>query len=95
MIQFEPIFKAFENANRTEENLPILFNKIAEYFLLKGYFFVNETKRVYICDVEFYYHEEKEGGIKDWIMYHRDNHPNCKDNKPVAYFKLGQFNAHS
>lgn len=62
---------------------------------MKGYFLVNETKRVYICDVEFYYHEEKEGGVKDWIMYHRDNHPNNNDRKTVAYFKPGQFNAHT
>ena len=85
-------FEVFENANRTKDTLPDLFKEIAESFICEGYFLVNDTRRVYICDVEFYYHEEKEGGINDYIMYHRNGQD--KKNPTPKYFKVGQLNAH-
>lgn len=84
--------KAFKNANRGIENLPKEFEKLANYFILGGYFWVNEKRRVYLCDVEFYYHEENEGGTKDYAMYHRNNRDD--KNPTPKYFKIGQLNAH-
>ncbi len=87
--------KKFKAADSNESNLDTQFEDLANYFLTKGYFRVNEKRRVYICDVEFYYHEEDEGGIKDWIMYHR----NKTNSKGVIvepdYFEMGQLNAHN
>lgn len=78
-----------ENKIERAEKLPELFYNLAHYFLLEGYFLVNEKRKIYLCDVEFYYHEEFEGGIRDWSMYHRNN-----DNE-TPYFNVGQLNAHA
>ncbi len=86
--------KKFKFVNGEESDLPIQFNDLASYFLKKGYFLVNGHRKVYICDVEFYYHEEnKENAnrIKDYSMYHRDG----RNEQNPAYFPLGQFNAHT
>ena len=40
--------------------------------------------------MEFYYHEEAEGGIKDPIVYHR----NPKSGSPKSIFKLGILHNH-
>lgn len=71
------------------------FKNLAEYFLTKGHLLINGKcgRKVYICDVEFYYHEEFEGGIKDWIMYHRNHHPK-KKTKELGYLEVGQLNSH-
>ncbi len=85
--------KEFKGAGGKEKKLAPEFEKLARYFLTQGYFLVNGIRKVYICDVEFYYHEENEGGIKDYAMYHR-NDRNTKDTTP-KYFEFGQFNAHT
>ncbi len=84
-------FKGATNGN--EDSLNEQFEDLANYFLTKGHFLVNGERKIYICDVEFYYHEE-EGSIKDWIMYHRNNHPNNKT-KELGYLDIGQFNSHA
>ena len=75
----------FEGANGLEENLVPQFEDLANYFMTKGYFLINEIRRVYICDVEFYYHEE-DGEIKDWIMYHRNKMNSKGEIVQPAYF---------
>ncbi len=84
--------KEFKGANGNIKSLKDKFEDIANYFLTKGHFLVNDQRKIYICDVEFYYHEE-EGDIKDWIMYHRNNHKG--NGKKLKYYKTGQFNAHA
>lgn len=75
------------------------FRKIAEIILCKGYFKFGE-KKVYIRDVEFYYHEEN-SEVKDPIMYHvNEKAPKNKKEKEKdrykekKYFEIGTFNFH-
>lgn len=42
-------------------------------------------------DIEFYYHEEQNNGLKDPIMYHTSDHEKCSD---LPYFECGSFNCH-
>lgn len=68
-------------------------NKLARHFFFGGYFQVNNRK-IYLRDIEFYYHEEGDGAkIKDYIMYHisdKIKDPTMKN----EYYPLGSFNAH-
>lgn len=79
----------FQGANGHETNLTEQFSHLAKYFLYGGYLLINSKTKVYLRDIEFYYHEET-GSVKDPIMYHR----NTKRNKDVKYFPLGLLNAH-
>ncbi len=86
--------KEFEGSNGNIESLKKQFEDIANYFLTQGYFLVNDQRKIYICDVEFYYHEE-EGDIKDWIMYHRDKYLNNQKVLSPKFLEIGQFYSHS
>lgn len=72
-----------------------IFCLLAQKMLYGGYFAVYKegvvARRIYINCVEFYYHEEFEGGFKDWIVYHR-NPLNGKNKK--AAFPLGSLHSH-
>lgn len=72
--------------------IPSEFKEIAQ-IALAGHFLVSAgTQQITvqpIC-VEFYYHEETEGGIKDPIVYHR----NPKNGSPKSIFKLGILHNH-
>lgn len=61
----------FRGAEGKEENLLEQFTVLADYFFHQGYIAVNDSRRIYLRDIEFYYHEEG-GLIKDPIMYHRN-----------------------
>lgn len=75
---------------KSMESLENQFKELAKYLFYGGYLTVNGRKRVYLMDLEFYYHEE-EGMIKDWIMYHRDTQDK---NGKKDYFPLGMLNVH-
>ena len=78
----------FCGADGNEVALADQFRVLADYLLRGGYVSVNGTRRVYLCDIEFYYHEE-EGPVKDPVMYHR--------NTPAAelpYLPLGSLYPH-
>ena len=70
-----------------------LFKTIAKQLLYGGSFVVispgESIRRVYPHTVEFYYHEETDGGLKDYIVYHRN-----KGDRLVQYFQIGSINAH-
>lgn len=94
------LFEKLQSFNRAEgstfdeklEDLNTKFKEIAEIMLCKGHlvFLDNEDdKKVYIRDVEFYYHEEDDN-MKDPIMYHTNDKK--EDNK--QYFKPGSFHFH-
>ena len=51
----------------------IFHEKLAPYFLYGGYIRVLNRYRIYIKRVEFYFHCENDG-IKDDIVYHRNNY---------------------
>lgn len=84
------ILSSFVGANGDESNLASQFMKIAEYFLYHGYLLVNEKTRIYLRDIEFYYHEEGDGKIKDPIVYHR----NRKEGDDLDYYPCGTLNVH-
>ena len=73
---------------KLEEN----FDSLAKYFLYGGYIRVLDRYRVYIQRVEFYFHSEKKDGIKDDIVYHRnDYHVEGK----LPYFLPFTLHAHA
>ena len=78
-----------EVSNETE--LQGLFENLAPTFLYGGYIKVRDDYRVYIKTVEFYFHSEKENGIHDPIVYHR----NGRDLEYVPYFPFMSIHAHS
>lgn len=84
--QFE---KEIKDVN-TEADLQKLFCKLAPAFLYGGYIHVRNDYRVYIRTVEFYFHSEKENGIHDPIVYHR----NGRFQSEVPYFPLLTLHAH-
>ena len=71
--------------------LSMEFEIIAKVVLFGGCFEINGIRRIYPLEIEFYYHEEKEDGLKDPVMYHTSDHEN---NKHLPYFPLGALNCH-
>lgn len=76
--------------SESESDLSSKFNDLADNFLYGGYIQVRNEYRIYIQTVEFYFHSEKEDGIKDPIVYHRNG--NGLDEVP--YFPLMTLHAH-
>ena len=66
------------------------FEAIAKDVLLGGCFEINGVRRIYPLEIEFYYHEEGENGLKDPVMYHTDDH----EKVAPKYFPLGALNCH-
>jgi len=75
-----------------ESHLYAEFARMAKEILYGGYFLINDTEKLYIDDIEFYYHEEDTDGLKDPVMYHTCEHENNKD---LPYYELGRFNLHT
>lgn len=71
MEDLKSLLKSFPN--KTEEDLNQSFNKLAPYFLSGAYIKVRDEYRIYPTTVEFYFHSEQPNGIKDPIVYHRNN----------------------
>lgn len=72
------------------EKLQKQFCSMAKELLYGGYFLVEGKTRLYLDDIEFYYHEEGEEGLKDPIMYHTNDH----EGKEIPYFEIGRLNLH-
>ena len=75
------------------------FRPCAEKILCNGYFLVNGEYIIDLGAIELYYHEEEDGGIKDYIMYHTNAHSSKSkvyklNNYCFPYFKFGSFNLH-
>ena len=84
-------FEAKANTVSNETELQSIFKELAPAFLYGGYIQVHDEYKVFIRTVEFYFHSEKENGIHDPIVYHR----NGKDFVNVPYFPLMTLHAHS
>ena len=67
------------------------FKELAPYFLSGGYIKVRDEYRIYLTTVEFYFHSEKDGGVKDPIVYHRNNN---KVEGEIPYFPMFTLHAH-
>ena len=64
-------FKGVTEIKDEKEKLSSLtsqFEAIANDVLLGGCFEINSVRRIYPLEIEFYYHEEGEGGLKDPVM---------------------------
>lgn len=75
-----------------EDKLIEEFEKIAGIVINGGYFLVNENARIFVTDMEFYFHserDERETWKKDYAMYHRGP----KD--AVPYFPVGSVYPHN
>ena len=70
-----------------DHSMPDSFKRIAES-ILSGCFVVSsdgkDDVRIYPTIVEFYYHEEGDGGIKDPIVYHRNTLSSEKNVIPIG-----------
>ena len=84
-------FEEKANAVSNETELQSIFKELAQAFLYGGYIQVRDDYRVYIRTVEFYFHSEKNHGIHDPIVYHR----NGRDFEEVPYFPLMTLHAHT
>lgn len=80
-----------EKVGEASDSLSQAFCKLVPYFISGGYIKVREEYRVYPTTVEFYFHSEKEDGIKDPIVYHRDNN---KVQGKIPYFPIMTLHAH-
>ena len=67
------------------------FKKLAPAFLYGGYINIRDEYKIFIRTVEFYFHSEKDDGVHDPIVYHR----NGRDLEIVPYFPLMTLNAHN
>lgn len=67
------------------------FEELAPVFLYGGYIKVRDDYKIYIRTVEFYFHSEKDNGIHDPIVYHR----NGRDLEEAPYFPFMSIHAHS
>lgn len=67
------------------------FEELAPVFLYGGYIKVREDYKVCIRTVEFYFHSEKDNGVHDPIVYHR----NGRDLEQAPYFPFMSIHAHS
>ena len=66
-------FTGVTNIKSDSEKLEVLskqFLEVATKIFNSGCFEVNGCRRIYPTVIEFYYHEEVEGGLLDPIMYH-------------------------
>ena len=66
------------------------FRLMSKELLYGGYFLIEGKTRICLDDIEFYYHEEGDGGLKDPIMYHTNDH----EGKEIPYFEIGRLTLH-
>ena len=59
-----------QGENEKLTNLAAQFMNVAENILLGACFEINGVWRIYPLEIEFYYHEEGDDGLKDPVMYH-------------------------
>lgn len=92
--------RAFDGAHGNSEDQKIKsleapFEALAKKMIYGGYFEVSTNNnilyRIYIHTVEFYYHEEGAGVLKDWIVYHRNP---IKGNEDKPLFEIGTLHSH-
>ena len=89
-MRLESILSQFKEAS-DEKELQKSFRALAPAFLYGGYIQVHKDYQIYIRTVEFYYHSEKNDGVHDPIVYHR----NGRIMESVPYFPLMTLHAHN
>ena len=85
--EFNENINGESNINDIQEK----FEELAPIFLYGGYIKVRDDYKVFIRTVEFYFHSEKNKGVHDPIVYHR----NGRDLEKAPYFPLMSLHAHN
>ena len=79
----------------SDSELNAVFGKLAPAFLYGGYIQVRNDYKIYIRTVEFYFHSEKENGVHDPIVYHRNRRDyDGKVLMEIPYFPIMTLYAH-
>jgi len=84
-------FNANINGESNINDIQNRFEELAPVFLYGGYINVHDDFNLYIRTVEFYFHSEKDNGVHDPIVYHR----NGRDLEQTPYFPLMSLHAHN
>lgn len=102
--KLKTILSEFNGAQGNSEekkakSLMSAFQQIAGKLLYGGHFVVTDEnggviRRVFLHTVEFYYHEENEGTIKDYIVYHRNPENPYKSPQMLPPFPVGSLHTH-
>ena len=82
-----------------KKNLYGAFQQLAGKLLYGGHFVVADEndsviRKVFLHGVEFYYHEENDGKVKDYIVYHRNPENPKKKPNPLPPFPTGSLHTH-
>lgn len=96
--EFDTSRTTLKSSEKWDDNVVAkCFAPIAKYVLLDGYLLVNKKYIIDFGAVELYYHEE-DGNLKDYIMYHTNDHPAKSRiyqlHNGFPYFKIGSINPH-
>ena len=88
-----------ETKKDREKSLFLAFGQIAGKLLYGGHFVITDengdvVRNVYLHNVEFYYHEEGDGLVKDYIVYHRNPENPAKTPNPLPPFPIGSLHTH-
>ena len=88
-----------EGEKKREKTLLPAFRQIAAKLLYGGHFIVKDNsgdivRRVFLHTVEFYYHEENDGAVKDYIVYHRNPDDPQKKPNPLPSYPIGSLHTH-
>lgn len=84
-------FNANINGESSFNDIQKRFEELAPVFLYGGHINVHADFYVYIRTVEFYFHSEKDNGVHDPIVYHR----NGRVLEQTPYFPLMSLHAHN
>ena len=105
MKEFKAILEQFDSKRNVlkykglwnESVVADCFYPCAKEILLGGYFLIDNKYVIDLGSIELYYHEEEEE-IKDYIMYHTNEHPSKSRVFTIEggypYFEFGSFNLH-
>lgn len=88
MKTLSTLLNEFDGRHKSEDQLTEYFKEIAKTAINGGYFLINESMKIRIIEVEFYFHSENdnESNIHDWGIYHRG--------KDLDYFTVGSLHPH-
>lgn len=97
MTLLETKLREFNNNFSTGIKLDEQFKELAKYFLYSGYLQVNDSYKIELVSVEFYFHAEMDSALtdndyQDPIVYHRNGRFGLSD---VPYLPLMSLNPHS
>ena len=94
MVKLIKKLKEFNENINGESNINDIqkrFEELAPIFLYGGHIKVRDDYKVFIRTVEFYFHSEKDKGVHDPIVYHR----NGRDLEQAPYFPFMSIHAHN